>query len=103
MSKLNCVFNPLLPTVPQVEHSILAKIAKIFGQKWVNEAATHSCCFGTSIFYWTFFVRHQRDGFHFVILKKMHQIIVVFVLIYFAFRLMEVKKVVLLDLSKSIC
>ena len=26
-----------LPTVPQVEHSILAKIAKKFGQKWVNQ------------------------------------------------------------------
>ena len=26
--KLNCVLNPFLPTVPQVEHSILAKIAK---------------------------------------------------------------------------
>ena len=34
--KLNCVLNPFLPTVPQVEHSILAKIAKKFGQKWVN-------------------------------------------------------------------
>ena len=30
-------FNPFLPTVPQVEHSILAKIAKKFGQKWVNQ------------------------------------------------------------------
>ena len=35
--KLNCVLNPFLPTVPQVEHSILAKIAKKFGQKWVNQ------------------------------------------------------------------
>ena len=34
--KLNCVLNPFLPTVPQVEHSILAKIAKKFRQKWVN-------------------------------------------------------------------
>ena len=34
--KLNCGLNPFLPTVPQVEHSILAKIAKKFGQKWVN-------------------------------------------------------------------
>ena len=32
--KLNCVLNPFLPTVPQVEHSILARIAKKFGQKW---------------------------------------------------------------------
>ena len=31
--KLNCVLNPFVPTVPQVEHSILAKIAKKFGQK----------------------------------------------------------------------
>ena len=31
------LFNPFLPTVPQVEHSILAKIAKKFGQKWVNQ------------------------------------------------------------------
>ena len=28
--------NPFYPTVPQVEHSILAKIAEKFGQKWVN-------------------------------------------------------------------
>ena len=30
------LLNPFLPTVPQMEHSILAKIAKKFGQKWVN-------------------------------------------------------------------
>ena len=30
------MFNPFLPTVPQVEHSILAKIANKFGQKWVE-------------------------------------------------------------------
>ena len=29
-------FNPVQPTVPQVEHSILAKIAEKFGQKWVK-------------------------------------------------------------------
>ena len=38
--KLNCVLNPFLPTVPQVEHSILAKIAKKFGQKWVKICIT---------------------------------------------------------------
>ena len=36
VSKLKCVLNPFLPTVPQVEHSILAKIAKKFRQKWVK-------------------------------------------------------------------
>ena len=30
------LINPFLPKVPQLEHSILAKIAKKFGQKWVN-------------------------------------------------------------------
>ena len=28
VSKLNNIINPFLPTVPQMEHSILAKIAK---------------------------------------------------------------------------
>ena len=37
MFNLNCVLNPFLPTVPQLEHSILAKIAKKFGQKWVKD------------------------------------------------------------------
>ena len=38
--KLNCVLNPFLPTVPQVEHSILAKIAKNSGKnglKWAMQ------------------------------------------------------------------
>ena len=40
VSKLNCMINPFLPTVPQVKHSILAKIAKKFGQKWVKQGGT---------------------------------------------------------------
>ena len=36
VSKLNNVINSFLPTVPQMEHFILSKIAKKFGQKWVN-------------------------------------------------------------------
>ena len=34
--KLNYVLNPFLPSVAQVEHSILAKIAKKFGPKWAK-------------------------------------------------------------------
>jgi hypothetical protein len=37
VSKLYYLFNPFYPTVPQVEHSILAKIAEKFGQKWVKQ------------------------------------------------------------------
>ena len=36
VSKFNCVLNPFLPTVPQMEHSILAKIAKKSGKNGLN-------------------------------------------------------------------
>ena len=38
VSKLNNVITHFLPTVPQMEHSILAKIAKKFRKKWVKSA-----------------------------------------------------------------
>ena len=31
------MFNPFVPNIPQVEHSILAKIAKKIGLIWVNQ------------------------------------------------------------------
>ena len=34
--------NPFVPTVPQMEHSILAKIAKKFGHKWVKHLGIFS-------------------------------------------------------------